>query len=109
MLHYIAVAASLAVGATVVYAQNVDAIKARQDAMKSNAAAAKQLSAMAKGEAPFDAAKIQELLRSLEATAGKLKTMFPNDSKTGAKTRALPAIWEKRAAFEAAVDKFGAI
>ena len=32
--------------------------------------------------------------------------LFPDSSKTG-DTRALPAIWEKRSDFQAAVQKFG--
>lgn len=108
MLRYVAAVAAVAVGATAVYAQNVESIKARQALMKSNAAASREAGAMLKGEAPFDLAKIQTSLKSFQDNAGKFKALFPDNSKTGTDTRALPAVWEKRAAFEAAVDKFGA-
>ena len=37
-----------------------------------------------------------------------MPALFPDDSKTAPKTRALPAIWEKKAEFNAGFVKFGA-
>ena len=86
-------AALLALSASVVLAQNTAAIKARQDLMKANGQALKEPAAMAKGDAPFDLAKVKASLKALQANAAKLKTLWPEDSKTGENTRALPKIW----------------
>jgi cytochrome c556 len=58
--------AAAALGATIVHAQNVDAIKTRQDAMKSMGNAAKEPGAVMKGNAPFDLAKVQASLKTIE-------------------------------------------
>jgi len=107
MLRVIAGLTALVVGATIVLAQNTGAIKQRQDLMKANAGAAKEPSAMAKGDAPFDLAKIKASLKAIQEQAAKLKDLWPDDSKTG-ETRALPAIWETKADFLAGFDKFAA-
>jgi cytochrome c556 len=83
----------LALGTAVAQAQGAAAIKQRQDLMKGQAEALKAPTAMMKGEAPFDLAKVQASLKSLQDTAVKLKPLWPEDSKTGGNTRALPAIW----------------
>jgi cytochrome c556 len=104
MLRVIAGLAALAVGATVVLAQNTAAIKQRQDAMKALGAAAKEPSQMAKGEAKFDLAKVQASLKSIEATAIKGKTVFPDDSK-GGDSAALPIAFTDKADLFAKFDK----
>ena len=38
----------------------------------------------------------------------KLPTLFPENSKTGGDTAALPAIWDNKADFKAKFAKFGA-
>ncbi len=108
MLRIAAVAALVAVGATAVYAQNVNAIKARQDSMKAMSNAAKGPGGMMKGAAPFDLAKVQASLKVYQDEAAKSKAQFPADSKSGAETEALPVIWEKKAAFDAKFDKLAA-
>ena len=105
-LRIIAVLAALAVGATAAYAQSA-AITARKDAMKANAAATKAPGAMVKGEAAFDLAKVQASLKAFQDQAAKLKTLWPDDSKSG-ETRALPTVWEKKADFLGRFDKFAA-
>ena len=89
----------LAVGATVALAENTAAIKERQQLMKANSAALKEPGAMAKGQAPFDLAKVNASLETLQKNAIKLKALWPNDSKTGADTRALPKIWSDMKGF----------
>jgi cytochrome c556 len=84
----------LALGAGVVEAQNTAAIKQRQDLMKAQSEALKAPTAMTKGEAPFDLAKVQASLKSLQEIAGKLKPLWTEDSQTGGNTRALPAVWK---------------
>jgi len=102
----IAVAALVAVGATFAYAQasGPAAVSARKDLMKEMNASAKAQSAVAKGEAPFDAAKAQAFFKTVETDLVKFKALFPADSKDG-ETRAAPAIWEKKADFDKAIDK----
>jgi cytochrome c556 len=93
MLRVVTAATLLIFGASVVLAQNTAVIKERQDLMKSNAEATKAPTAIMKGEAPFDLAKVQASLKTLQDNATKLKGLWPEDSKTGGNTRALPAIW----------------
>jgi cytochrome c556 len=105
MLRIVSVAAILAVGATAVFAQSA-AIKDRKELFKQMGGAAKVGGPMMKGEVPFDAAKIQASLKVYSDNAKKLKDLFPDDSKTGGDTEALPAIWEKKADFLGMMDKF---
>lgn len=63
---------------------------------------------MAKGEAPFDLAKVQASLKTISEGAPKLAGLFPDDSKTGGDTQALPVIWEKKAEFEGLWKKLAA-
>lgn len=107
MIRYLSVAAILAVGATIAVAQGAGgkaAIEQRKAAMKAVAGANKGLGDMAKGDVPFDAAKASAAFRTIEENFGKSKGLFPDDSKTG-DTAALPAVWEKKADFQAKFDK----
>lgn len=97
-------AAMLALGATAVMAQ--DAIADRQKAMKATGAGVGLLVKTVKGETPFDAAAVQAVFKAHADTAAKLPSLFPDNSKTGGDTAALPAIWEKKADFEAAAKKW---
>lgn len=100
------VIAAVALGAGAVAAQNANVIKARQAIMKSNIGSARALTAMVKGQAPFDAAKVDAAFAEWADAAKKLPDAFPDDSKTGEKTRASPKIWENRADFNAHVAAF---
>lgn len=106
MIRTIVIAATLAVGATTAFAQD-DPIAARQKIYKSWGAAAKEPGQMLKGEAPFDLAKVQAALRAFEDGSKHLPDLFPETSKTGGNTEALPAIWEQREKFNALFVKFG--
>lgn len=108
MFRTLSVAALLAVGATLAYAQGAaNAIAQRKETMKAQAAATKDPGAMMKGEMPFDLAKVKASLKTLQQTAAKAKGLFPDDSKTG-DTNALPVVWEKKAEFLARFDKLAA-
>ena len=107
MLRVVAAIAAIAAGATLVYA-DVAAIGQRQAIMKTFGTAAKGPGGMIKGAAPFDLATVQASLKVLAEGAPKLKELFPDDSKTGAETAALPAIWEKKADLTARFDKLAA-
>ncbi|MAU95771.1 MAG: cytochrome C554 [Fulvimarina sp.] len=87
-------------------AQNLDAIKTRQELMKDNGKAAKEAGAILKGEAEFSADKATEIFTRMHDIAVKFGDHFPEDSKTGGDTEAAPAIWEKPAEFEAALVKY---
>jgi len=106
MLRTISVVAAIAVGATAVYAQNLDAIQKRREAMKNIATGGRASFLMNKGEAPFDLEKVQAGLKVYQTEAERFKGLFPDDSKTGGNTDASPKIWQARADFNAAVDTF---
>ena len=102
----VAAVAALAVGATGLYAQNLDAIKQRREAMKTIATAGIDPFKMMKGEAPFELSKVQAGLKAYQDEAPKLKNLFPEDARTGGDTDAAPKIWQARAEFESAIDTF---
>ena len=106
MLRIVAAVAALGIGATIAYAQNLDAIKNRRDVMKAIANAGITNFKMMKGEAPFDLAKVQAGLKIYQDEAAKLKGLFPDDSKTGGDTDASPKIWQERPQFNAAIESF---
>ncbi|MEQ1647953.1 MAG: cytochrome c [Hyphomicrobiaceae bacterium] len=107
MYRIIAVAVAVALGATVVHAQNADAIKQRREAMREIAKAGGAPFKMTKGEVPFDLAAVQTVLKTIQDNAPKFKTLFPDDSKVGA-TEAAAKIWTARADFNAVADKWAA-
>lgn len=106
MLRYVAVAAALAVGATAVYAQNLDIIKQRREAMRAIAGQSGPIFKMTKGEEPFDLAKVQAGLKIMSENFTKFKGMFPDNAKEGGATEASPRIWSARAEFDGIIDKY---
>src|SRR5215470_6709107 len=94
------VALIVAGGTSAVIAQS-DPIKTRMGLMKANADNAKIMVQMMRGQAPFDAAKVNAAFNQWAETAEKLPGLFPDNSKTGEKTRAAPKIWEAKADFDA--------
>jgi cytochrome c556 len=98
MVRLMLAAAIVALGAIPVLAQE-NPIETRQNLMKRNNDDAKAVSAIAKGEAPFDAAKVEKASADWADAAKKLPDLFPDTSKTGNKTRAKPEIWTKRPDF----------
>jgi cytochrome c556 len=95
----------LAFGSVAVWADS-DAIAQRRDLMKANGNAVKPVVDMLKG-APFDLAAVQAALKTFMNAAEKMPKLFPDDSKTGGETHALPAIWENKADVEARFAKLG--
>lgn len=77
-----------------------DPIAERKEILKGFGDATKPNAAVLKGEAPFDLAKVQTALKTYSAGSKKLVTLFPDNSKTGGKTEALPSIWENKAKFD---------
>ena len=97
----------LAIGVVGAVAQNIEVIKSRQAAYKAMAAATKGPSDMLKGAAPFDMKIVSASLDVYIDASKKLPGLFPEDSKTGNDTQALPVIWEKKSEFDALMTKFG--
>jgi cytochrome c556 len=106
MLRYVALAAALAVGATGVYAQNLDVIKQRREAMRAIAGQSGPIFKMVKGEAPFDLAKVQAGIKIMSENLAKYKGMFPDNAKEGGGTDVSPRIWTARAEFNDVIDKY---
>jgi cytochrome c556 len=98
MIRMVVVSTALALGVTAVLAQG-NPIAQRKALMKANGDATRVGNQMIKGEAPFDLAKAQEILKTYANTAATVHNYFPEDSKTGGETTASPAIWEKQAEF----------
>jgi cytochrome c556 len=107
MIRTVLAVSAIAIGITAVAAQS-DPIAARRELMKGIGGQTKTGAAMAKGEAPYDQAKAQAIFASYAEAAAKAPTLFPENSKTGGDTAALPAIWQNKADFEARFQKFGA-
>jgi cytochrome c556 len=88
-------------------AANADPIEDRQKILKGFGDTTKPVAAMLKGEAPFDLAPVQAALDGYIDGVKKLPSLFPDDSKTGHKTEALPRIWDEKPKFEALYEKLG--
>jgi cytochrome c556 len=99
---FLAMAALVAVTGAVV-AQS-DSIATRRNTMKGVGAATRVGTQMVKGEAPFDLAKAQEVLKTYAVAADTVHNHFPENSKTGGETTAAPAIWQNQAEFRARFD-----
>ncbi len=80
----------------------------RKAILKGFGEVTKPIAGMLKGEAPFDSALVQKALSTYIEGANKLPALFPDNSKTGEDTAALPKIWEDKANFEAIFKKFAA-
>ena len=107
MLRTVLAVTAIAVGVTVVAAQS-DPISARKALMKEVGAQTKTGGGMAKGEVPYDQTKAQAIFATYVDASAKVPTLFPENSKTGGDTAALPAIWANKADFDAKFVKFGA-
>lgn len=99
----LALAFVISVGAA--WAQG-DVIAQRKAAMKAIGDGNRAPAAMLRGEAPFDLVAVQAQLKVIEASAASALKLFPENSKTGGDTAALPKIWETKADFDAKMTKF---
>ncbi len=97
---------ALALGLSSAIAQ--DPIAARKAVMKENGKMSQQAAKFVKGEEPFDLAKAKAIFAQYQDAAAKMPTLFPDNSKTGGDTAALPAIWEKMDDVKARFAKLGA-
>jgi len=80
----------------------------RQALMKERGKLVGTLSKVVKGEQAFDAAAVLDALKGLEANAEKLdvEALFPVGSEQGSDTTAASKIWEDKAGFKTAEDKY---
>jgi cytochrome c556 len=100
----VALAGVLSVAGLGVGAQQGDVIAQRQNLMKSNQEQLRLLVGMARGQQPFDAARAQAALQTIERNGEQTPALFPAGSHQG-KTAALPVIWERKADFDARAAK----
>lgn len=106
MLRIITVLIALSLAtATGPMAQNIETIKHRKDLLGEMGDAAKKPGKMMKQEIPFDEAAVQSALDVIINNASKLPELFPEDSKEGGKTEALPKIWENKQDFVGRYEK----
>lgn len=112
MKRVIVVVAAMLLGAGAVVAQQ-EAVTQAQTTMKANGRnLGGVLSAMAKGDKPYDQAAVDAALNQLDDTAKKLPTMFPEASK-GLKAEGdystSPKIWEDKAGFAEHIASFAKV
>jgi cytochrome c556 len=107
MIRTVLAVTALVIGVAAVSAQS-DPIAARKALMKANGDQAKIASAMLKGDAPFDLTKAKAVLASFQEAGEKAPALFPDNSKTGGDTAALPKIWEDKADFNGRLAKLAA-
>jgi cytochrome c556 len=86
-----------------------DPIKERMGLMKANGQNAGIVVRMVRGQSTFDPAKVEAAFNQWAETAQKLPGLFPDNSKTGEKTRAAPKIWQAKADFDAKAAAFGKV
>ena len=99
--------AVVALGVTAVVAQS-DPIATRKALMKENGNQSRIAREMIEGKQPFSLPAAKKVLATFAETHDKAKTLWPDTSKTGGETAALPAIWETKADFDAKLAKFSA-
>jgi cytochrome c556 len=97
--------AVLAFGATALVAQS-DPIAARKALMKANGDQNRVATEMLEGKRPFNLDEAKKVLATFAETGEKAPALFPDDSKTGGDTAALPAVWENKTDFQARLAKF---
>ena len=105
MMRTVLAVTALALGISTAFAD--DPIAARKALMKENGKQAGYGTKVMKGEEPFDLAKAKAIFATYQNAAGKAPALFPDNSKTGGDTAALPAIWEHKDDFTARLKKLG--
>ena len=105
MIRNVLAIAVLALGATALVAQT-DPIAARRALMKANGDQSKVATEMLEAKRPFNLDEAKKVFASFAEAGQKAPALFPDTSKTGGDTAALPAIWENKADFDAKLAKF---
>jgi cytochrome c556 len=111
MMRNVVIVGTLLLGIVSVAAQQ-DQVKQTQLVMKGNGKNAGALSAMVKGEKPYDQAAVDAALAQFDDTAKKLPTLFP-DSIKGLKAdgdySSSSKIWEDKAGFNEHIASFAKV
>ena len=111
MKRVLIVGGALLLGMGAVWAQQ-DSVKEVQVLMKGNGKNAGAVSAMVKGEKPYDQATVDSALAQFEDTAKKLPNLFPASAK-GVKLdgdySTSPKVWEDKAGFDARIASFAKV
>lgn len=81
-------------------------VKERQELMKGIGKAMKGLSAMAKGEADYNADEVKKWATSIQTSSAEVSKLFPEGSLQPA-SEALPTIWQDWAKFEKLSKQLG--
>ena len=90
-------------GSTLVYAQSVeDIIKGRKAMFSENYQNAKKISILLRSGKKEEA---KPLMKKISDNYKKLLNYFPENTKEGFKTEALPSIWENKEEFNALMQK----
>ena len=97
--------AVLALGTTTLVAQT-DPIAARKALMKANGDQNRIATEMLEGKRPFNLDEAKKVFVVFVETGEKAPALFPDNSKTGGDTAALPPIWENKADFNTKLAKF---
>jgi cytochrome c556 len=97
--------AVLAFGTTALVAQN-DPIAARKALMKTNGDQNRIATEMLEGKRPFNLDEAKKIFVVFSEAGEKAPALFPDNSKTGGDTAALPPVWENKADFNAKLAKF---
>jgi cytochrome c556 len=109
MIRTLISASVLAVGLVAAFAQS-DPIAQRKELMTLNGKGFYgDINRMVRGQAPYDQAKVNAAFDQIITSAKTFTSLYPDDSKPGAKTSAppedkysaSPKIWENKADFEA--------
>jgi cytochrome c556 len=108
MMRTVILVGTLLLGIGAVAAQQ-DQLKQTQAVMKGNGKNAGALSAMVKGEKPYDQATVDAAIAQFEDTVKKFPTLFP-DSIKGMKAEgdysSSPKVWEDKAGFAEHIASF---
>ena len=95
-------------GAIIAEAQTgaAQAVAARKDVMRAQGRAVASLQPILRNEQPWNQQAAVAAMTTLQQTSAQIPALFPEGSgpQAGIETRALPAIWQNRQAFEAAAS-----
>ena len=108
MITRIVLAALVAASAATAVIAQGDPVATRKGLMKGVGGENRNATEMLDGKQPFDLAKAKGVFTTMSANADKMPALFPDNSKTGGDTAALPVIWENKADFDAKMAKFSA-
>jgi cytochrome c556 len=111
MIRTLVVAGTLLLGVSAVIAQQ-DQLKETQTMMKGNGKNAGALSAIVKGEKPYDQATVDAALAQFDDTAKKLPKLFPASLKGKAfegDYSPSDKIWEDKAGFDEHIASFAKV